>query len=235
MLQDYVKKEFSPAELEQNRKREMEEAYLEEAGLEDRDIKKLRKTMLSAEEAIAARTEQLDDARIRKSRKPDWDEYIDVKRRFGKAMHHSELIAKLRKLIPGLYVCDGVQKNTLGLYIWDRTHPFQDKTGGTVFLGWCHKGWSPEYEVDLVNDVGVAISQLRGWRTLLIRMMCRRDSKTFVPKSLFTEQQVLEIFGVPTNGETASKYREHLYKFRNTSPGRAKLQYEIAQKMAEYS
>lgn len=235
MLQDFVKKEFTPAELEANRKKEMEDAYLEEAGLEDRDIQKLRKTMMSAEEAIAARTEQLDDARIRKSRKPDWDEYIDAKRRFGKALHHSELIAKLRKLVPGLFVCDGMQKNTLGLYIWDRTHPFQDKTGGTVFLGWCHRGYNPEYEIDIPNDVGVAVSQLRGWRTLLIRMLCRRDSITFQPKSLFTEQQLLDEFGPPTNGETASKYREHLYNFRNTSPSRAKLQHQILQKMRQYS
>lgn len=239
-LQDYVKQEFSPEQEKLGREEEMKRAFLEEAGIEDMDASKLRKQLLSADEAVAAKTEQLEDIRIRKSRKPDWDEYVDAKRRWGYARHHSDILARLRRLIPNLYADDGFVKNTISLYIWDRNQPFEIndkvnlKIGGTVNLGWIQKGWSPEYEIDIPNDVGVAVRQLRGYRTMLIRLICRRDAVTFMPKSLFTEEQAWKEFGFPTNGATASKYREHLWKFRNTSPEQAKLEHALMEAAQKY-
>lgn len=234
MLQDFVKTEYTPEQQKQNRDEEMKQAFLEESGLEGADVEYLRKQFLSAEEAAAAKAEQIENVRIRKSRKTDWDEYIDAPRRWGRALHHSELIYKFRQLIPNLYVIDGMIRNTLGLYIWDRTQPFEGKVGGAVFLGWIHYGYNPEYEIDLVNDVGIAIGQKRGWRTMLIRMICRRDAKTFMPKSLFNEEQAREVFGDPTNGPTASNYRMHLYKFRNTSPEQARMEHQILETSQRY-
>jgi hypothetical protein len=234
MLQDFVKPQYTLDQEKHNREEDMAQAFLEESGLEGVDANYLRKQILSAEEAIAAKTEQLEDIRIRKSRKTDWDEYIDAPRRWGTPLHHSEIISKLRRVIPNLYVDDGMQRNTLSLYIWDGTHPFESKVGGTVFLGWIHYGYNPEYEIDLVNDVGIAIGQKRGWRTILIRLICRRDAKTFVPKSLITEQQAQELFGDPTNGPTASNYRMHLYRFRNTTPERAKMEHELMEAAQRY-
>lgn len=234
MLKDYVKQDLSPLEEKLGREQEQKRAFLEEAGIENWDAQKLRNSMLSAEEAQIAKKEQLDDIRIRKSRKPDWDEYIDLKRRMGRVLHHSEIIARLKRLIPELYVCDGTIKNTLSLYIWDKNQPFEGKVGGTVYLGWIHRGDNPEYEVDIVNDVGVAVSQKRGWRTMLIRMICRRDSATFTPKSLFTEDAARKEFGDPTNGETANNYRKYLWKFRNTSPEQAKLEHELMEAAQKY-
>lgn len=235
MSDDFVKKELTPLEESIGRDDEMKRAFLEEAGLEDVDAKKLRETLLSSEEAIVARQEQQDKVRARKSRKTDWDEFVDAPRRWGRPMHHSEFIQHLRRLIPGLYVTDGVQKDRLGLYIWDRNEPFEGKTGGTVFLGWLHRGWNPEYEIDIVDDVGVAISQKRGWRTLLLRMILRRDAKTFIPKSLFSEEDALREFGPPSNGPTASNYRMQLWQFRNTSPEQAKLEHELMQFAQKYN
>jgi hypothetical protein len=68
----------------------------------------------------------------------------------------------------------------------------------------------------------------------LIRLICRRDAKTFVPKSLITEQQAQELFGDPTNGPTASNYRMHLYRFRNTTPERAKMEHELMEAAQRY-
>lgn len=234
MLKDYVKKDLSPLEEKLGREQEQKRAFLEEAGIEDWDAQKLRSSMLSAEEAQIAKKEQLDDIRIRKSRKTDWDEYIDAPRRWGRALHHSEIISKLKKLISELCVCDGTIRNTLSLYIWDRNQPFENKIGGAVYLGWIHFGYNPEYEVDLINDVGVAVGQKRGWRTMLIRMICRRDAQTFMPKSLFTEDAAYAEFGAPSNGETASNYRMHLYKFRNTSPEQAKLEHALMEAAQKY-
>lgn len=234
MLNDFVKTEFTPEQKKQNREKEMQDAFMEEAGLEGADADYLRKQFLSAEEATIAKAEQLEDIRIRKSRKTDWDEYTDAPRRWGRALHHSEIITRLKRLIPNLYVDDGMQRNTISLYIWDRNEKFESKTGGTVFLGWIHNGWNPEYEIDLVNDVGIAIGQKRGWRTMLIRLICRRDGKTFKPRSLITEQQAYEEFGFPTNGATASKFREHLFKFRNTSPDQARLEHQVLEAAHRY-
>lgn len=239
MSDNFVRTEYTEAEKEQNRKKDMELAFLEESGLEGADANYLRKTLLSSEEAIAAKTEQMEDIRARKSRKADWDEYIDFKRRFGRALHHSELIANLKQLIPNLYVTEGVMRHKdgsidLGLYIWDRTAPFENKTGGTVYLGYLHSGWNPEYEIDIVNDVGIAVRKLRGWRTTLLNMIDRRDSKTFFPKSLFGEYDALNVFGQPTNGATASNYRERLWRFRNTSPDRAKQNFQILEAQQKY-
>jgi len=234
MLKDYVKKVYTPQEEQRNLEMERQQAFFDEAGLENTDAKKLRASIMSSAETIAAKTEQIENVRIRKSRKTDWDEYVDAPRRWGRALHHSEIIARLRRLIPGLHVQPAMQANRLSLYIWDRNEKFEAKTGGTVFLAWMEKGWSPEYEIDIVNDVKVAIGQKRGWRTVLQRMICRRDMTTFVPTSVVTEEQALAEFGYPTNGPTSSNYREALYKFRNTSPERAKLQHEIMQSAQKY-
>lgn len=189
---------------------------------------------MPAEEAIAAKAEQLENIRIRKSRKSDWDEYVDAPRRWGRALHHSEIITRLRRLIPGLHVQDALQANRLSLYIWDRNMKFEAKTGGTVFLAWIEKGWSPEYEIDITNEIGIAIGQKRGWRTVLARLICRRDQQTFIPTSVITEEQAFSEFGYPTNGPTASNFRATLHKFRNTSPERAKMDYEIMQAAQKY-
>lgn len=233
-LTDFVRTEYTQEQKEAQRQQEMKDALMEEAGLEGVSVAELRKTMLSAEEAVVAKTEQLEDVRARKSRKKDWQEYVDAKRRWGRALHHSEILSNLHKLVPGLYACDGLVRNTIGLYTWDRSQKFESKVGGTVYQGWMQYGYSPEYEIDLVDNIGVAKRQIRGWRTVLIRMITRRDATTFIPCSLFTEEQAWALFGAPTNGDTATKWREHLYKFRNTSPDRAKMEHEILEKAQRY-
>ena len=95
-------------------------------------------------------------------------------------------------------------------------------------------GESPEYEIDLVNDVNIAIAQRRGWRTILLRMIARRykcdqckQGERPNPRigcgkngcgnatSLVSEDAVESVFGFPTNGATASNYRKQLWEFRN--------------------
>jgi len=65
-------------------------------------------------------------------------------------------------------------------------------------------------------------------------LMTLREEGTFIPKPLFTEEQAREVFGDPTNGPTASNFRMHLYKFRNTSPAQAKLEHEIIEAAQKY-
>lgn len=110
-----------------------------------------------------------------------------------------------------------------------------------VFVGWVDEGEMPEYEIDIYNDVKIPIGRKRGWRTVLLNLIVRWEYEKvirftpglkfeFVDKrnifgkrirdrraSLITEAQALEAFGHPTNGATASAYRQQLYEFRNAA------------------
>jgi hypothetical protein len=244
-LQDsYVKKGFEPGdELEEQRKADL----LEEMGISQHEVDKLKKMMLSADEAVCAKQEELVDIRQKKGRKEEWEEFVDAKRRMGRVLHHSEIIRRLRGIIPGLLVDRAAQVNRLSLYVVKNTpvaeikdYPLENKGMAFVdvpyFISFLELGESPEYEIDLTNDVQVAIAQKRGYRTLLLRLIMRRathckacehfDPKGFVahphpslkgrPTSIITEEQALKAFGLPTNGmQTASNYRRQLHQFRN--------------------
>lgn len=243
LADSYVKKGFGPGdELAEQRK----DALLEEMGITRNDVDKLQAMMLSPDEAVCAKREELETIRQHKSRKEQWEEFIDAKRRMGRVLHHSEIISRLREIVPSLVVCRGAQRNRIGLYVvkntpvteikdyplWNRKMDFVDCP---YFISWLDEGYSPEYEIDLVNDAQVAIGQRRGYRTLLLRLVARRavhcklceeyDPKGFKPHphpglkgrptSIISEQQALEVFGHPTNGPTASNYRRQLWEFRN--------------------
>lgn len=246
MLSDsWVKKEIAiEDELEARRKADL----LEEMGITQHDVDKLRKSMLSPAEAVHAKSEELTRIRQHKGRKEDWEEFVDIKRRMGRVMHHSEFIRRLRTVVPSLIVAPGRVRNQLGLYMV-RSAPVRecpDEYLGTfkhhypqpVYIGWVDMGVMPEYEVDIVNSAQVPISQKRGWRTILLRMIERWNyvlevsgasgTREIRPKldingqkvkasraSIITENQALEAFGYPTQGLTASYYRHQLWRFRN--------------------
>lgn len=243
LADSYVKKGFGPGdELEEQRK----DALLEEMGITREDTDKLQKMMLSSDEAVCAKEEELLDIRQHKGRKEQWEEFVDAKRRMGRVLHHSEIIRRLRVILPSLIVSPAAQMDRISLYVvkntpvteikgyplWNRKMDFVDCP---YFISFLELGESPEYEIDLVNDAQVAIGQKRGWRTVLLRLYARRashcklceeyDPKGFKPHphpslkgrptSLVTEGQILEVFGHPTNGPTASNYRRQLWEFRN--------------------
>lgn len=222
----WVKKEFTPAdELEKQR----QEALLEEMGLEDRDVNKLRKMMISSNEAITAKKEELTRIRQTKGRKNNWLEFQDIKARMGRVLPACDVIRGLRSIMPQLRCADGQIIRTIALFTpiirtWeDGFHP------GWAYLGWLHSDWNPEYEIDFVDEDGIAKGQRRGWRTTLLNAIIAKDGTgTWVlkangivqdgsgqPLKIITEDQALKAFGYPTNGITASNYRRQLWEFRN--------------------
>ncbi len=218
LIDSWVKTEFTADEAEKERI----DAYLEEAGLEGREVEKLRRTMLSPDEAVAAKSEQLMNVRERRGKLTDWKEFLDVKRRMGRTLHHSEFFRLLRLCIPTLVTVQGGQHARLGMYA-PRMTPTDEIPGYRgrwhyiecpIYLGWVDEGWIPEYEINVVNDAKVAIAQRRGWRTVLLRLIARRDEQGH-PDSLLTEEQVQVAFGYPSNGATAFYYRRRLWEFRN--------------------
>lgn len=238
-LQDsYIKKEFSEAfDLEKER----QEALLAEMGLEDRDVKRLQAMQLSHDEAVCAKKEELERIRQHKGRKKDWEEFVEAKRRLGRVLPHAEFIRGLREAIPRLVIAPGGQRNRIGLYVTRNvpTNEVPDYRGQLkrielpIYVGYLELGALPEYEIDLVNEVGVAVGQRRGWRTILLRLCCRRYLCKICqqgerpnkkgcgvngcgrPTSLASEDVIQRVFGDPTNGPTASNYRRQLWEFRN--------------------
>ena len=237
--------------IEDQLEKERQEALLQEMGIDPTESEKLRTTMLSPEEAVAAKSEELRDAVQARGRKADWEEWVDVKRRMGRVMHHSEFIRRLRTIIPGLIVSRARTNGCLSLYqclntpTWEvpeywnpEGRDFFDKP---EYIGWIAMGEMPEYEIDIINNFQVPIGQKRGWRTILLRLIVRWEyEKTLAPyvgvvefadrldphgrkirarkTSIITEEQALEAFGHPTQGITASAYRQQLYNFRNAVP-----------------
>lgn len=236
-LQDsFVKKTFTPIEEQDALQQERARAYLEEAGLEGASVDYLRKSQLSVADALDARKEQLDYARQKKSQKNDWDEFVDAKRRMGRVLYHSEFIRKLRSIFHSkLIVSRAAVNGQISLYVVRNTSVkeflelktseeksqflFKDRSHFDCpwYAGWIDQGWMPEFEIDTVNDAGVAIGQKRGWRTALLRMQTRyRPTPSGeVPDAFVSESAVQKEFGFPTNGITGSWYRQGLFDFRN--------------------
>lgn len=206
-----------------------EEALLEEMGLTRQDTEKLRKTMLSADEAVAAKSEELTRIRQHKGRKENWLAFLDTKARMGRVLHGHEVIRNLRTVLPQLWVTDGRVRNTLTLFnpivktFEDGIHP------GWEYLGWVQSNLNPEYTIDIVDDDGVPKGKISGWRTFLLNVLIRKDGTgewilksngvvqdgSGLPLKILTEDMALKAFGHPTNGATASEYRRQLWEFRN--------------------
>lgn len=237
LADSYVKQEFTPeTDLEEQRK----DALLEEMGITRHETDKLKKMMLSANEAVCAKKEEQVKIRQHKGRKDDWEEFVEVKRRLGHVMWHSEIIRRLRLIVPSLIVAQGGQLNRIGLYVtrnmavseipdYPLTANGMLYTDVPIYIGWLELGESPEYEIDVVNDVQVAVDHRTGWRTLLLRLIARRAAhckqcehnpkfhlgQKGRPTSLISEHAAERVFGYPSNGPTASNYRRQLWEFRN--------------------
>jgi len=225
---------------------EQEEALLTEMGLTRHETEKLRNTMLSADEAVAAKSEELTTTLQHKGMKKNWEEFVDSKARMGQVMHHSEFIRRLRTIVPNLLVVEGRVRGKISL-MYTRNTPraemplyegkIQDGNGyftQVIYIGWISQGTMPEYEIDIVDEFNRAISQKRGWRTVLLRMIQRWNMKLdrngepeldlfgqqqrVSRASIITEEQALEAFGQPSNGPTSYPYREQIHAFRNAHP-----------------
>ena len=225
------------------RDEEHQEQLLDAMGLSLHEANYLRTTMLSADEAVSAKSEEITRIKQHKGRRSDWEELADAKARMGRPMHHSEFISKLRQIVPSLIVTDGRVRGTLSLMmvrstpikeVPDYKGPEKTNFSCPVYIGWIHSGDMPEYEIDLIDGFQCAIGQKRGWRTILLKMIVRWNKKLELNgepaldiwgcpirlsrASIITEEQAHEVFGPPSNGITASNYRRQLYDFRNAAP-----------------
>jgi hypothetical protein len=233
MLSDsWIKKEFAPTEVHAI---EQQEALIEEMGISKSDAEYLRKSAMSAEEAVAAKKEELSTIRTNKGRKDNWLEYLDQQARMGFIMPGCEVVRRLRTILPQLLVYDGRVRQTWGLTSpIIKTFENGEFKRGWEYLGWIHADWNPEYEIDFIDEDGVPKGRRQGYRTLLLNLITRMDGDgkwqlkadksgnmrvmqngTSDPLKIITEEGALQAFGYPKNGPTASNYRRQLWEWRN--------------------
>jgi hypothetical protein len=226
MLSDsWIKKEFAAPEI---RTIEQQESLLEEMGITKEDSAYLRKSALSADEAVAAKQEELSNIRTHKGRKKNWLEYLDLKARMGLVLPGCEVIRRLRTILPQLLVYDGRVRGTWGL-VSPVTKTFENGFhSGWEYLGWAHSDWNPEFEIDFIDEDGVPKGRRQGYRTLLLNLITRKDGTgtfqlkergivrdgTGDPLKIITEEQALQAFGRPTTA-VASNFRMQLWEWRN--------------------
>lgn len=119
------------------------------------------------------------------------DNHEDMKNmvaRAGRRMHHSELMRKVLTLEPAIVVEQQINfPDDLGFYIAD--------VGGVKrYLSSFHKGWSREFSYVLVDHQDLPCEEIRGWRTILFRLL---------GAGVLSWEQVRKTFGDPTGSSDA--------------------------------
>jgi hypothetical protein len=132
-------------------------------------------------------------------RQSDHDWFADWSRRKGEVMHHSDLIFRLQKLNPHIFVQQQYNfPDDWGLY--------SSALGRIQFLTGVPKGFLTEFSYALVDDRNLPTEERRGWRTVVVYCLL---------KGAITWEQVLVEFGEPSDGFNEQRWQETLADFRH--------------------
>jgi hypothetical protein len=134
------------------------------------------------------------------------DDYRNDAARVGNLMSHSDLICRLRRLIPDLYFTEGRIIGDLAVY---RTYGGpQTRLNGNSFeyLFYMPTGLMPEFSLYEFSERDVPVKEKqRGWRTILLRL---------IRTGLLTEEKCREEFGEAV-GAGSTVWHRKLWEFRN--------------------
>jgi hypothetical protein len=229
----YVKKDISPEDEAWHSK---EAALMEEMGITGNtaaDAAKLRKSMLSAEEAVCAKQEEMTAIRQHKGRKQDWQEYLDMKARMGRVYMGCDLLRKLRILLPDMKAVDGHVRGTISINS-PVVRTYEDGYHwGMDYIGWIYEDWNPEFRIDYVDEDGVPKGSRQGYVDFFLHNIIRKDGTgdfvlkgngivqdgTGIPLKILTEEKIKKVFGEPSQGPGRSKYVRQLWRFRHGLKG----------------
>lgn len=141
---------------------------------------------------------------VRKQRWENQEDYEDDEARQGKWMHSGELICRIKKLVPNIYIRDGNFEGDLAVY---KIYPSPRENGlDFEYMFYIPTGWLPENSLIEFDDRDVPVREKqRGWRTPLLRL---------IKAKMLTEEDCREEFGDPTPGANVVWDRE-LCKYRN--------------------
>lgn len=163
---------------------------------------------LAMEEHLSRQREQnFNSEGTKRQRHPDQDNLKLTDARLGRPMHCSELLLRLQRLVPTLFVREGGIVGHLALYEVADTP--QSKWDGKNFsyLGYVEYEMLPEfsrYEFNTERDVLIRESE-RGWRTVLLRL---------IKAGLLTEDQCRKEFGAAV-GSGSLAWHKTLWNYRN--------------------
>jgi hypothetical protein len=151
------------------------------------------------EEARARYVDKKIEPLLQLYRQSDHDWFKDFLRRKGEVMHHSDLIYRLQRLNPHIFVQQSYNfENDWGLY--------SSALGRIQFLTGVPKGFLSEFSYALVDDRDLPTEERRGWRTILVYCLL---------KGALTWEQVIDEFGEPEDGFNEERWMTITADFRH--------------------
>jgi hypothetical protein len=154
---------------------------------------------LRNDEAVAY-LQSKNEQDLKRYRWHDQDEMTDCQRRIGRRMHHSDLARRVTRLNPAIFFEQSINfKDSLGFYHVDPI------TGAKTYLSSFDKGEMPEFSFILCDYQDIPEQEVRGWRTVLVRLLTLRA---------LTWRQVEEEFGDPISDLNARRWYAETKQFR---------------------
>jgi hypothetical protein len=128
----------------------------------------------------------------------DHNDLKDLAKRAGQWMHSSELIFRVQKLNPCVYVHPQINyADQWGFYVSIQSR--------LQYVSGFQKGWLREFTAILVDDRNLMDGdELRGWRAVLLKLM---------EKGILRWEQVYREFG-DSEGVNAYRWRQYTRMFR---------------------
>jgi hypothetical protein len=151
-----------------------------------------------ARDEIAGYVREDRERLLQRTRNPELEQMTGAGR-LGHILHHSEFISKLEKVLGGrMVVLDGAREGDLIL--------LRVKEQAVDFICWFSQGYLPEFSIVHFNKDRQPIKEVRGWRTVLLRLIKNGGA---------TEEQVQKVFGEPSSPNEARFWLRHLYEYRH--------------------
>lgn len=156
---------------------------------------------LRNDEALAFLADKTDRELLQKYRWHDQAEMTDCERRIGRRMHHTDLALRVTRLNPAIFYEQSINfPDSLGFYHVDPL------SGVKTYLSSFDKGWMPEFSFILCDYQDIPEQEVRGWRTVLVRLLS---------KHALAWRQVQEEFGDPITDLNAGRWYAETKEFRH--------------------
>jgi|SRR5208282_2022654 len=156
-----------------------------------------------AEEAFA-REKELSDEMVERYKMDDQEDLTNTKARMVNRMSTDDFIRTLRTNLTCPLKCFTVYNGlpgTIGLWILP-----PKKTGVARYVCYVRTPFMYEWDVLKLDAHHLPSGELRGWRTVLMEM---------VKNDIWTEWQVNQIFGRPSDAKPFRRYRISMWEVRN--------------------
>ena len=125
-------------------------------------------------------------------RQSDHEWFKSWNRRKGEMMHSSDLIFRLQRLNPHIFVQQSYNfENDWSIYLG---------MGGRIqYLSAVPKGFLTEFSWAVVDDRNLPVEEKRGWRTVVVMCLC---------KGAISWKQVLQEFGESKDGWNDARWQD---------------------------